>query len=545
MAFIRHPEIPVRQDWSRGMKKIVSLLLALVFVISLVGCNPGSTAMPAAGGSDTLNLYNIDPLTLDPALAGDAISNGYVLQLFSGLVRLDNNLEPVADIASDWQISPDGLTYTFKLRHDAAFQDGRKVTAADIEYSWERACNPATGSQTASTYLGDIQGSAEMLSGAAQSLSGVQAVDDYTLKVTLVSPSSAFLAKLSYPTAFVVDKNDVIKGATWWQSPNGSGPFRLGSWARGSQLVLERNPLYYGDKARLNKVVYKLLAGIPMNLYESGDIDIADVNVSYYDRVMDPAGPFYSQLVTAPELSLTYLGFDVSKPPFDDPLVRRAFSMTVNKQRLAELMFRDILAPAGGILPPGMPGYNAALQSIAYDVGAAKALITSSRYGSAASLPKIVITTSGYGGAVAGDLVAIVYDWEAAFGIDIEIRQLDPSLFSYYLKQEKDSMYYWGWNADYAHPQNFLEVLFGTGTTYNIGGYSNAQFDALLKQAAATTDETASFALYRQAEQLLVNDAACIPLWNGKTLQLVQSHVKGYALNALGQVALNHVYIQK
>ncbi len=106
-------------------------------------------------------------------------------------------------------------------------------------------------------------------------------------------------------------------------------------------------------------------------------------------------------------------------------------------------------------------------------------------------------------------------------------------------------MYYWGWGADYAHPQNFLEVLFGTGTTYNIGGYSNAQLDVLLKQAAATNDEAASFALYRQAEQLLVNDAACIPLWTGKNMQLVQSYVKGYILNALGQVALNRVYIQK
>ncbi|RJO63080.1 MAG: peptide ABC transporter substrate-binding protein [Dehalococcoidia bacterium] len=527
------------------MKKIVSLLLALVFVIALVGCNPGGTALPAAGGSGTLNLYNIDPLTLDPALAGDATSNGYVLQLFSGLVRLDNHLEPVADIASGWQISPDGLTYTFKLRRDVTFRDGRKVMAADIKYSWERACNPATSSQTASTYLGDIQGAAEMLSGKAQSLSGVQLVDDYTLKVTLVSASSAFLAKLSYPTAFVVDKNDIARGSSWWQSPNGSGPFRLDSWARGSRLVLERNPLYYGDKAKLNKVVSKLLAGIPMNLYESGDIDVADMDVSYYDRVMDPAGPFYSQLVTTPELSLTYLGFDVSKPPFDDSNIRRAFSMAVNKQRLAQLMFRDVLAPAGGILPPGMPGYNAALQSIAYDVNAARALIAASRYGSTASLPKIVITTSGYGGAVPGDLVAIVYDWQTAFGIDIEIRQLDPSQFSYFLKQEKDSMFYWGWGADYAHPQNFLEVLFGTDTTYNIGGYSNAQFDALLKEAAATTDEAASFALYRQAEQLLVNDAACIPLWTGKNLQLVQSYVKGYALNALGQVALNHVYIQK
>ncbi len=527
------------------MKKLVYLLLSAVLVIAVAGCTHGSSSLPASGGTGTLNLYNVDPLTLDPATAGDATSNGYVIELFSGLVRLDTNLEPVGDLATDWKVSPDGLVYTFNLRHDAYFRDGRKVTAVDIKYSWERACAPATNSQTASIYLGDVEGAADVLSGKSQSLIGVQAVDDYTLKVKLASQTSAFLSKLSYPTAFVVDMADVANGASWWQSPNGTGPFRLNLWTRGDQLVLERNPLFYGDKPKLNKVVYKLLAGIPMNLYESGSIDIADVGLAYYDRVMDPGGPFYSQLVFTPSLSLTYLGFDITKAPFDDPSIRKAFSMSIDKQKLADLMFRNVMAPAGGILPPGMPGFNDSLKTIQYNIDSAKALIASSKYGSAASLPAIVITVSGYGGLVPGDLEAIVYDWEQAFGIDIEIRQLNPFQFSYELKQEKDSMYYWGWNADYAHPQDFLEVLFGTGTTYNIGGYSNAQVDGLLKQAAVATNLLSSFALYQQAEQILVNDAACIPLWTGKNMQVVQSYVKGYSMNALGEVALNEVYIQK
>jgi oligopeptide transport system substrate-binding protein len=527
------------------VKKLTLFLLSIVLVIAVAGCNHSGSALPAAGGSGTLNLYNVDPLTLDPATAGDATSNGYVLELFSGLVRLDANLEPVGDLASAWQVSPDGLVYTFDLRHDAVFQDGRKVTAGDVKYSWERACNPATNSQTAGIYLGDVLGAADMLAGKSQGLSGVQVIDDYTLKVTLSGPSSAFLSKLTYPTAFVVDKANVASGASWWRSPNGTGPFRLSSWTQGTQLVLERNPLYYGDRAKLNKVVYKLLSGIPMNLYESGSIDVADVDIAYYDRVMDPAGPFFSQLSITPVLDLTYLGFDVTKPPFDDVSVRLAFAMTVDKQKLANLMFRDVVTPAGGILPPGMPGYNTALKTISYDVAAAKALLTSSKYGPAANLPPIIITTGGYGGLIPGDLAAIVYDWDQAFGIDIEVRQLDPFQFSYDLKQEKDNMFYWGWSADYAHPQDFLEVLFGTGTTYNIGGYTDSQVDGLLKQAAAATDQAASFALYQQAEQILVNDVACIPLWNGKNMQLVQTYVKGYSVNELGEVALNEVYIQK
>ncbi len=534
------------------MKKRISNLLLILAALLLVAVaawqllgNRTPSGLPAAGGSGTLNLYNSDPLTLDPALAGDGTSNSYVIQIFSGLVRLDENLEPVGDIASDWMVSSDGLIYTFNLRHDVTFQDGRKLTAADVKYSWERACDPATESHTASTYLGDILGATAMLAGKAANLLGVEVVDDYTLRVTLAAPSSAFLAKLSYTTGMVVDRNEASQGSSWWSAPNGSGPFRLASWTQGSQLVLERNPLYYGDKAKLNKVVFKLLAGLPMDLYESGQIDVAGVSIDYYDRVTDPSGSFYSQLATSPELSLTYLGFDVTRTPFDDPAIRRAFAMAVDKDKIAELMFRNVISPAGGVLPPGMPGYNAALQSIPYDVEGARALIAASSYGSADKLPPITITESGYGGLVASDLTAIVYGWEQSFGIEITIRQLDPSVFSYYLRQERDNMFYWGWGADYASPQNFLEVLFGEGMSYNIGEYANAEFESLLAQAAAATDQQASLKLYQQAEQVLVDDAACIPLWTGKNMQLVQSYVKGYKLNALGQVALNAVYIQK
>ncbi|MCL2281322.1 MAG: peptide ABC transporter substrate-binding protein [Dehalococcoidia bacterium] len=529
------------------MKKLINITLMLVclFVLVNFGLLSACGRHSDVGGSGTLNLYGQDPLTLDPALAGDSTSNEYIMQIFSGLVRLDDSLEPVPDIASNWHVSSDGLTYTFQLRQNVTFHDGSKVTASTFKYAWERTCSPLIGSQTAATYLGDIKGATDMIAGSASSLSGVRAVNDYTLEVKLSAPSAAFLAKLSYPTAFAVDKPNVTSGTVWWNNPNGTGPFRLASWAKGKQLVLERNSLYYGNKAKLNKVVYKLLAGIPMNLYESGEIDVAAVALSYYDRVTDPSGSFYAQLAITPSLSLYYLGFNMNEAPFDDLAIRLAFSMTVDKDKIANLMFRDVMVPVGGILPPSMPGYNASLETVPYDVAKAKALIAQSKYGSAANLPKIVITVSGYGGSIPSDLEAIVYDWEKVFGIDIEVRQLNPQLFSYGLKQEKDNMYYWGWIADYANPQNFLEVLFSSGAPYNVGGYSNAQVDMLLAQATAETDINASLKLYQQAEQLLVNDAACMPLWTSQNMYLVQSYVKGYHVNALGIVALNEVYIQR
>jgi oligopeptide transport system substrate-binding protein len=188
------------------------------------------TTSTSSFGTGNLNLYNIDPFTLDPATASEATSQGYIQQIYSGLVTLDDKLNPVPDIAASWKIDTTGKVYTFTLRKDVQFHFGRQVTAGDFKYAWERACNPQTGSQTALTYLGDIVGASEMLAGTATSLSGVRVIDDYTLEVTITASHPYFLYKLGYSTAFVVDKYNVDQGANWWQTPNGTGPFKLKSW---------------------------------------------------------------------------------------------------------------------------------------------------------------------------------------------------------------------------------------------------------------------------------------------------------------------------
>ena len=205
---------------------IITIVVYLLVAASACGVLAKATEnIPLAQLSGpTLNLWDQGPLTLDPAISSEMSSQIYVMHIFSGLVRLDSDLKPVPDIADNWSISDDGKTYTFYLRKDVKFQDGRPLTAQDIKYSLERSCNPATGSQTASTYLNDILGASEMISGKADSLSGVTIVDDYTLKITIDAPKVYFLSKLAYPTAFAVDKKNVESGADWWKKPNGTGP---------------------------------------------------------------------------------------------------------------------------------------------------------------------------------------------------------------------------------------------------------------------------------------------------------------------------------
>ncbi len=529
------------------MKRILYMLLSAVLLCSLlvVGCQPEQEAAPTlVAEEEVLNLYGTAPYTLDPAVSSEMTSHEYIMQLFGGLVRLGDDLEPVPDIAQRYEVSDDGTTYTFYLRDDVRFHDGREVKAEDVKYSWERACDPETESQTAPVYLGDIVGVSEMSAGESEELSGVRVIDDYTLQVTIDEPKSYFLSKLSYPTAFVVDGANVQSGREWWRRPNGTGPFKLRQWEEESLLVLERNELYYGEVAGVDSVVFQLWGGVPMNMYELGEIDVTPVSINYIDRVTDESGPFYQDLRVVPEFSFSYIGFDCSEPPFDDVNIRRAFSHAIDKDKLVSLVFRDMQQRADGILPPGMPGFNEDLSGLDYDVDRAKELIAASRYGDVSNLPPITITTMGWGGLISKGLEAAISEWRSNLGVEVEVRQLEPQWFLYNITEEKDEMFYLGWIADYPHPQDFLDILFHSEAENNYGEYSNPEVDALLERANVELARETSLALYQQAEQMMVEEAACLPLWFDKNYVLVKPYVNGYEINPMGIAMLNTVSIE-
>jgi oligopeptide transport system substrate-binding protein len=517
---------------------ILCILVALPFVVK---CQPVTTPI-STREKGALNLWDSGPITLDPAVSSESTSQTYVMQIFSGLARLGAEAKPVPDIAESWQLSDNGKAYTFYLHQGVKFQNGKEVTAQDFKYSWERACLPETNSQTAATYLGDIVGVKDVLAGKATTISGVEVIDDHTLKVTIDAPKVYFLAKLTYPTTFIVDKANVESGKDWWIKPNGTGPFKLTEWKKDELLVLEPNSFYYGKPAN-TKIVFHLLAGIPMSLYETGEIDVTQVDENNIERASDKRGPFYSELATFPELSFFYIGFNTQKPPFDDANIRRAFCYAVDKERIIKIILKDMMTEANGILPPSMPGYNENLQGLTYDVAKAKNLIASSKYGSAANLPPITLTDAGWGGNISEYLGAILQDWRENLGVEVSVRELEPEIFSYSLTEEADQMYVSGWIADYPDPQNFLDILFHTGAEYNTGKYSNAQVDNLLDQAGVEQNETARISLYQQAEQKIVDEAACLPLWFGKTYILVEPYVKNYTLDLQGVPTLKEILV--
>lgn len=528
--------------WLRNRVSLCSALL--IFSLLAASCVPPSASPSSSNPGGRLTLTTSEPFTLDPALVGDAGGLTFVTQIFSGLVKItDAGVMP--DIAESWTVSDDGTTYTFKLGKDVKFHSGRSVTSADIKYAFERALTPSTGSTTARTYLGDIRGALEMLSGASNSLEGLIIIDDYTLSISIDKPRSYFLAKLTYATAYVVDKYNINTDSQWWRNPVGTGPFKLAEWNSNSFIRLDRNAYYYGGAPKLESVVFRFLAGRPMDLYETGQVDIAAVDQVYIDRVLDVNGPFASEAQVISELSFYFLGFNCDSAPFDDPLIRQAFSLALDRETIIRLVFKNIPKAAQGVVPPGIPGYNPDLVGLGFNPAAAKQLISQSKYGSTENLPPIVLTTLGYGGAITPELEAIIFQWKTNLGVEVTVRQLEPERFLYNLKQEKDQVYYQGWIADYPHQQNFLEVLFQTGADNNWGEYSNPEVDLLLDEAAGLSDTALSEVLYRQIEDLIVQDAAVWPILFGRNYILIKPYVIGYELNPLGIPMLQNVSIER
>lgn len=474
-------------------------------------------------GGESSNPREYDPATTHGS--GDTL-------IFEGLVTYNQKVEITPALAAGWQISPDGTVYTFELQPNATFHNGRPVTAQDVVYSWERAADPNTESDTVMTYLNDIVGVKEMHDGSADSISGLKILDDHTLQVTIDAPKPYFLYKLTYPTANVVDRENVESVENWHLTPNGTGPYRLTRWDSMERMLYERYEDYYGEKPAIRAVIYTLYSGDQFRLYEEGAVDIATVYDYNVERVSDPSDPLNKEMISGVTLCTSYVLFDVSKPPFDDAKVRQAFVLAFDKEKYLEVALKNTDVVARGLYPPALPGFNLDLQGYGYDPDRARQLIAESKYGSVQGMPEIIFTSSGYG-SYRGSLESALSDmWQKNLGVTITVQNLDPEMI---MEAEVEDDYgqisTTGWCADYPDPENFADVLFHSGAEMNDGNYSNAEVDRLLEEARVEADVNRRISLYQQAEEIIVEDAAAMFLFHYKTYEVVKPYVKGYVLS--------------
>ncbi len=529
------------------MKRRRFLVLIIASALLLFGCQLVNLALQSGSGfdrSETIFLSGSQPRTLDPAttLGGPDSALGHI---FSGLVTLDTDLQIQPDLAGGWDVSADGRVYTFFLRENAVFHDGRSVTADDVIYSWERAADPATGSDTVLTYLGDIDGVAEKMAGEAAKISGLRALDDHTLEVRLREPVVYFLAKLAYPVAFVVDQANVAQ-PDWERQPNGTGPFTLETWRDDDVIVLARNEVFYNQPAFVQHVVFDLGANLPLSQYETGEIDLVGVGGGSLERVQDPNSPLNADLRTVVDMCTQSVGLNNQLPPFDDVRVRQAFNYALDKERLLQTFSNGNALIADGPLPPGMPGFGGLDgPSYPFDPQKARQLLAEAGYADPADLGTLIYSTAGYGDV--GEFVtAVITLWQETLGVTIEPVLSDP--FTYYdelFAGKAGHFYATSWCADYPDPQNFLDILYHSESTQNIGRFSDPQVDALLEAARVETGVNQRIGMYQETERQLVTQAPVVFVSHGASYLLVSPDLQGYVLTPLGVAQWHRVKLNR
>ncbi len=474
------------------------------------------------------------PSSLDPAIVRETTSHFFVSSMFSGMVRFGPNLSVEPDLAERWDVNEAGVVYTFTLRDGITFHDGSPITADDFKYSIERAGEPELHSDTAPLYLGDIVGMREKLSGDAAEVSGVEVVDERTVRITIDSPKDYFLAKLTYPSSAVVDRSAVeAAGPEWWMGEeiNGSGPYKLMRWDPDEVIILQRFDDYH-TPASLGHVISPIVAlpgASALDMYQSYAWDGLFVGPRSLRIVRGDPG-LSEQLREYDQLTSFFVAMDGARPPFDDPKVRRAFAMGLDRERFAQEIYSGNVRVANGLLPPGIPGYTESLRGIPFDPEAARQLLAESKYGD--GLPEIIFSTVDVNGEAPQTVQFLLDAWEAELGVKVEADLLEPEVYYYQLEDVAQHVLWYGWVADYPDPENFLDLLLHS-ESHN-PRYVNPRFDDLVERARVEQDRETRLGLYREAEQLLMDDAGIISLFHFQDHVILHPYVQGFGITPVG-----------
>jgi oligopeptide transport system substrate-binding protein len=502
-----------------------------------------------------------DLSTLDPAQVNDTSSANAIQMVFTGLVQLDDKLQVRPQLAQSWDESSNGLTWTFHLKTNLKFSDGKPLTSRDVAYSIDRALQPATKSDVAPIYLGLIKDSEKLLTNRISTLIGdsLLAPNDTTLVVTIKRKAAYFLDMLAYPTSYVVEKSLVKKyGSTFpdhLTEGGGSGPWKVQRYLHGKEIDFVPNPNYYGPRPQLIKVIFPFYQqpGAVYRAYRAGHVDTASVPISTF--ASDRKNPDFHQV---PQLWINYYTMNYLVKPFDNINIRRAFALAIDKTTIVNTVWKGTVLPTNHIVPQGMTAYNPHLtgpdgtQNLKGNPTEAKALLRKGlqeeKWSSVAQFPPIKLTYATGVSNFDAEVAALMRMWQSVLGVAVTA---DPVSFNNLLARitsatgNANGLQFWGfsWVAEYPDPQDWLTFQFDSGVPNNNMNYGqNASTDAakqrsvqqLLEAADANSNQSARLQAYQQAEQQLVDDVAWLPMEQVTQITLRQPYVVGVVDNALG-----------
>jgi len=508
-----------------------SILILILSLSLIMGFSLAALAAPV-----TLE-WNLggEPPTLDPSLATDTTSVDVVEQLFLGLTDFDDEtMEVIPELATSWEVSPDGLVWAFHLRKDVKWTDGTPVTAHDIEYAVKRTCDPATASDYAYV-LYIIKGALEVNTGEITDLNyiGVKAVDDYTIQFALTQPAGYFPAIAGMWIARPVPRWAIEKYGEKWTEPENivtNGSYLLTKWAHEDEIILEKNPDYFGaDDVQIERVHCVMIVedSTSMAMYEDGKLDDTPVPLDDMDRVK--ADPVLSkELTIAPYLCTYYYGFNNTKPPFDNPLVRKAFSAAIDRQSLIDYVTKGEQKPATTFTCPGIFGHVPPEEGvgIGYDPEAARKYLADAGYPEGKGLPEVTLmhnTSEGHSKIAQ----AIQQMWKEVLGVEANITNQEWGVYLKTVNTDAPQVYRMGWCADYPDANNWLLEVFHSTLSANPIKWHNAEYDRVTEEAAKESDPAKRLELYKRAEQILCEEEAAIaPIYFYTTVRLTKPYLQ-------------------
>jgi peptide/nickel transport system substrate-binding protein len=522
----------------------VPLFVVLIFTISACtrsndteqprGQSSQVTSKPPIGGIYRRPLGQ-NPVSLDPARITDLYAVSVANQIFDSLVEFDDHLNVLPALAQSWSASRDGLTWTFNLRQGVLFHNGREMIADDVVYSFSRLLDPAVGSPR-SWFLNKIRGASEFQSGATNHLEGIKAVDQYTVKFILSEPFAPFISILGLPHTSIIPREEVERGQNSFASaPVGTGAFRFVRWEQGREIILEANERYFRRRPALDRVHFVIFPGNVqpemLQAFQRGELEESPIPPESRQALLN-TGKY--KVIRKPLLSIRLLGFNLEQPPFDHLEVRQAFNYAIDKIRMNQQIQGDRYVVARGILPPGMPGYNPEVHGYAYQPDKAKELLAQAGHPGGKNLAPVMLASAGKSADVRQESEA-VQQYLAAIGIQVDLQEFDDwPTFRKALERGELQMFRYAWSADYPDPDNFLYPLFHSHSQTNYFRYRNPTVDDLLDQGRREVSDLRRVKLYREAEQLIINDAPALMLLHHIYEGLFQPYVEGIEVNALG-----------
>jgi oligopeptide transport system substrate-binding protein len=535
--------------------RLVLPLSAACALLALAGCGRRETPAEAGIRTQTLLLANAaEPQDLDPNVIYAWTDNNIANALFEGLTDIDEaNTAAVPAVATSWDVSPDGLVYTFHLRPDARWSDGDPVTASDFVYSFHRELSPNLGA-TYSYMLWVIRNAEAFNSGKLTDFSqvGAQAIDAQTLRITLAKPTPYLPALAAHMTWFPVHQAAVEKfgkmdqkGTRWTLPGNlvGNGPFVLTEWTPNSRIVVEKSP-HYWDAAhvRLNRIIF-----FPIENAESEELDFrgGGAQVTYglpISKVAAYRKDHPGMLRIEDNLASYYLFINNKRPPFDNPKLRLALALAIDRVRISRDVCQGIRAPAHCFTPPGCGDYTARA-SIPDDFVAARKMLAEAGYPGGRGLPTIEVLSYTTELPVK-TLEVIQKDWKNELGVRMTIAPIEQKTLFANQQSGNYTIAFSAWIADYPDPSTFLNTL-ETGNGNNWAAYHNPAYDQLIEAAAGDPDNGRRMEDFQKAEAMMLHDAPLIPLYFGQRPYLIQPYVRGWPPAKLAFKRFKNVWLEK